>query len=224
MGHHMKSNILKIRDALSALTPRHDGRRRQQIYLYGEGWNFGEVANNARGVNATQAKHGRHRVAPSTTGRATRCAGGGPFSGLQEPGLRPTGPPGTTPTHRPGRPGGRARDLSIARTGSRPASPASSPTSPSSTPTPHGDLGQVDYQGQPAGYTAIRRRSSTTVDATTTRTLWDVNQLKAPVTATMAERVRMQTLGASVIALGHGHPFFTPAIDILRSKSLDRNS
>ena len=24
------------------------------IYLYGEGWNFGEVANNARGVNATQ--------------------------------------------------------------------------------------------------------------------------------------------------------------------------
>ena len=31
------------------------------IYLYGEGWNFGEVADNARFVQATPAQHGRHR-------------------------------------------------------------------------------------------------------------------------------------------------------------------
>src|SRR5262249_52707124 len=55
MGHHMKSNLLKVRDALSALTPDRDGVVGSEIYLYGEGWDFGEVAGNARGVNATQA-------------------------------------------------------------------------------------------------------------------------------------------------------------------------
>ena len=53
--------MLKLRAALDALTLANDGVDGKKIYLYGEGWNFGEVANNARGVNATQAQHGRHR-------------------------------------------------------------------------------------------------------------------------------------------------------------------
>ena len=54
MGHHMKSNMLDVRAALDALTPAEDGVDGQAIYFYGEGWNFGEVADDARGVNATQ--------------------------------------------------------------------------------------------------------------------------------------------------------------------------
>ena len=55
MGHHVKRNMLAVRDALDALTLEEDGVDGSAIYLYGEGWNFGEVADNARGVNATQA-------------------------------------------------------------------------------------------------------------------------------------------------------------------------
>jgi pullulanase/glycogen debranching enzyme len=48
MGHHPKANILAVRSALDQLP---NGR---SILLYGEGWNFGEVADNARVVQATQ--------------------------------------------------------------------------------------------------------------------------------------------------------------------------
>ncbi|CAN6998922.1 unnamed protein product, partial [Brassica rapa subsp. trilocularis] len=42
MGHIMKD------------TMETDGVDGSRIYIYGEGWNFGEVANNGRGVNASQ--------------------------------------------------------------------------------------------------------------------------------------------------------------------------
>ena len=40
----------------------------------------------------------------------------------------------------------------------------------------------------------------------------------------MDERVRMQNLGLSLVALGQGVPFFHAGEELLRSKSLDRNS
>src|SRR3546814_11693370 len=55
-------------------------------------------------------------------------------------------------------------------------------------------------------------------------TLFDVIQLKAARSATLAERVRMQQVGFSLIALGQGIPFFHAGQDILRSKSMDRDS
>jgi pullulanase-type alpha-1,6-glucosidase len=55
MGHHMKRNLLAVRAALDRLTPERDGVDGRSIYLYGEGWSFGEVANDARGVQASQA-------------------------------------------------------------------------------------------------------------------------------------------------------------------------
>jgi pullulanase len=47
MGFSFKSNLLEIQQALHEIDPT--------LYLYGEGWDFGEVANNALGENATQA-------------------------------------------------------------------------------------------------------------------------------------------------------------------------
>ncbi|HTQ79536.1 MAG TPA: pullulanase-type alpha-1,6-glucosidase, partial [Thermoanaerobaculia bacterium] len=87
MGHHMKSNILKIRDALHALTLAHDGVDGSKIYLYGEGWNFGEVANNARGVNATQANMAGTGVGTFSDRLRDAVRGGGPFSPLQDQGF-----------------------------------------------------------------------------------------------------------------------------------------
>ena len=43
MGHHMKVNMEHVRDALRGLTLEKDGVAGSKIYVYGEGWNFGEV-------------------------------------------------------------------------------------------------------------------------------------------------------------------------------------
>ncbi|HEX2143286.1 MAG TPA: hypothetical protein VHG10_02140 [Glycomyces sp.] len=43
MGHHPKSNLLAVQAALD-----------EDILLYGEGWNFGEVANDALFEQPTQ--------------------------------------------------------------------------------------------------------------------------------------------------------------------------
>jgi 1,4-alpha-glucan branching enzyme len=74
MGHHMTRNMEKVRAALDALTPERDGVDGRSIYLYGEGWNFGEVADGARGTNATQHTLAGTGIAPSATSWDTEPA------------------------------------------------------------------------------------------------------------------------------------------------------
>jgi pullulanase/glycogen debranching enzyme len=62
------------------------------------------------------------------------------------------------------------------------------------------------------------------VEAHDNETLWDAIALKAPVSLPVAERVRMQNLGLSLVAFAQGVPFFHAGMEMLRSKSLDRNS
>src|SRR5579864_3416365 len=54
MSFHFTYNMQHIQAALSALTTRHDGVDGSKIYLYGEGFNFGDTANNQIGPNASQ--------------------------------------------------------------------------------------------------------------------------------------------------------------------------
>ena len=83
----------------------------------------------------------------------------------------------------------------------------------------------MDYNGQPAGYTADPQEVINYVEAHDNETLFDTIQLQAPPRApTWPHRVRMQNLGMSIVALGQGVPFFHAGVDLLRSKSLDRNS
>ena len=50
MGHQPKAAMLTARDAVRAVDP--------DTYFYGEGWNFGEVANNSQFVQASQLELG----------------------------------------------------------------------------------------------------------------------------------------------------------------------
>lgn len=43
MGHLMLSTMVKLQDAIYALTPEKDGIDGRTVYIYGEGWDFGEV-------------------------------------------------------------------------------------------------------------------------------------------------------------------------------------
>jgi pullulanase-type alpha-1,6-glucosidase len=83
---------------------------------------------------------------------------------------------------------------------------------------------QVDYNGQPAGYAADPSETITYVDAHDNETLFDVLQYKLPQSTAMADRVRMNTIALATTALGQSPSFWHAGTDLLRSKSLDRNS
>jgi pullulanase len=79
--------MLKLRAALDALTVAQNGVDGKKVYLYGEGWNFGEVANNARGVQATQLNLPGTGIGTFSDRLRDGVRGGGPFSGIQEQGF-----------------------------------------------------------------------------------------------------------------------------------------
>ncbi|HSU37710.1 MAG TPA: alpha-1,6-glucosidase domain-containing protein, partial [Propionibacteriaceae bacterium] len=82
----------------------------------------------------------------------------------------------------------------------------------------------VDYNGQPTGYTTDPQEVITYVEAHDNETLYDALAYKLPASTPMADRIRMQTLALSTTALGQGVSFWHAGGEILRSKSLDRNS
>jgi pullulanase-type alpha-1,6-glucosidase len=224
MGHHMKANMLKVKERLQSLTVANDGVDGSKIYIYGEGWNFGEVANNARGVNATQLNMPGTGIGTFSDRLRDAARGGGPFSGLQEQGFisglwydSNTITSGSEADQRArllhymdqirvGLAGNLANYELISREGT----------------TVKGS--QVDYNGQPGGYTEDPQEVITYVSAHDNETLFDAVQLKAPSDASIDTRVRMHQLGLSLVALGQGIPFFHAGDEMLRSKSLDRNS
>jgi pullulanase len=224
MGHHMKRNLLKLRAALDALTPAADGVDGQTIYLYGEGWNFGEVANNARGVNATQTNMAGTGVGTFSDRIREGVRGGGPFSGIQEQGYL-TGlyyDPNATAQGSPQ----DQLDKLLQKTDWVKTGLAGALADYRLTDR-NGHLvaaRQIDYNGQPAGYTAAPREAISYIEAHDNDTLWDAIQAKAAPADTLEDRVRMQRLGMSLLGFGQGIPFYHAGVELLRSKSMDRNS
>ena len=64
----------------------------------------------------------------------------------------------------------------------------------------------------------------TYVDAHDNETLFDALTYKLPEATSMADRVRMNTVSLSTTALAQTPSFWHAGADLLRSKSLDRNS
>jgi pullulanase/glycogen debranching enzyme len=83
---------------------------------------------------------------------------------------------------------------------------------------------QVDYNGQPAGYTSSPQEAINYVDAHDNDTLYDALTYKLPVATSMADRIRMQTLALSTTAFSQGVSFWQAGTEALRSKSFDGNS
>ena len=87
MGHHMLEDMKAVRAALDALTLEKDGVDGKSIYVYGEGWDFGEVANNARGKNASQLNIAGTGIGVFNDRLRDGVRGGGPFSDPREQGF-----------------------------------------------------------------------------------------------------------------------------------------
>ena len=220
--------MLDVRAALDALTLANDGVDGKSIYMYGEGWNFGEVANNARGVNATQANMAGTGIGTFSDRLRDAVRGISPFAA------------GADLLRSQGFANGSYYDPTATITGTLDQQKATLLLQTDQTMLGMaGNLAnyvftdrtgklvkgsQVDYNGQPAGYTADPQENISYIDKHDNQTLFDINVYAAPTATSMADRVRIENVGRSTILLGQGVPFIHAGGDILRSKSLDRDS
>ncbi len=224
MGHHMVSNMVAVKKALRNLTPEKDGVDGSKIYLYGEGWDFGEVAGNARGVNATQQNVAGLGIGTFNDRLRDAVRGGTPFSGPQEQGFitglltDPNGSAQGTEEEQKARLLLSSDQIRVGLAGNL----ADYTFQNAAGETVRG--ADVLYGEAPAGYTQDPQENIVYVSAHDNETLFDAVALKAPLETPISERVRMQNLGLSLVALSQGVPFFHAGSDLLRSKSLDRNS
>ena len=219
MGHHMVSNMERARDALHALRPETDGVDGEAIYLYGEGWDFGEVQGGKRGKNATQPNMAGTGIGSFNDRIRDAIRGGSAFSDRREQGFatgmfldpngfnQGTGPDRGTLLNQSDRIRiGLAGNLSAYRF--------------------------IDHTGremrggmfESVGFTAQPREAINYCSAHDNETFFDKIQYSAAPSATLADRVRMQKMGLSIVALGQGIPFFHAGSDMLRSKSMEADS
>lgn len=83
---------------------------------------------------------------------------------------------------------------------------------------------ELDYAGQKAGFTGAPQETINYVEAHDNQALFDINAFKLPGTTSINDRVRVQNLGNAINMLSQGVPFFQAGQELLRSKSLDRDS
>jgi pullulanase len=220
MSFHPKSLMVALKTQLAHIDP--------SIYIYGEGWNFGQVANNALFVQASQANMGGTGIGTFNDRLRDAVRGGGPFDG------------GKSLVINQGFINGLWYD----------PNDLAAPATPAQQDTLNRDadwirLGitgtlkdyvftdrdgntktgaQIDYFGQQAGYAVNPPDVINYISAHDNLDLFDNDQLKMPTQAPMAERVRVNSLGVGIVLLSQGVPFFHAGDDLLRSKSLDANS
>ena len=228
MGHHPKANILAVRAALDELTVARDGVDGKKILLYGEGWNFGEVADDARFVQATQANMAGTGIGTFNDRLRDAVRGGGPFDG--DPRIQGfasglyTDPNGDPVNGTAGRAEGPAAALpgpDQGRADRQPAPATGSPTPPATRG--HRRAGRLQRLARPATPPRRARRSPTSTRTTTRSctTRWRTSCRRAPRPRTgpgcRCWRWRPR-------CSGRAPGFVTAGSDRLRSKSLDRNS
>lgn len=226
MGHHPKANILAVRQALDALTVAKDGVDGKKIILYGEGWNFGEVADDARFVQATQKNMAGTGIATFSDRSRDAVRGGGPFD--EDPRVQGfasglfTAPNASPANGTPDQQRARllhAQDLIKVGLSGNLASYAFTDTAGRRTKG-----SEVDYNGSPAGYAAAPGDALSYADAHDNETLADALTYKLPEGTSTADQARMQVLAMAVGTLSQGPSLSQAGTDLLRSKSLDRNS
>jgi pullulanase len=231
MGHHMKANMLKAKEVLGP-----------SIYLYGEGWNFGEVADNQRGVNATQVNLGGTGIGTFNDRLRDAVRGGGAFdcgyllfqqglvNGLytddnERGGLIRGAKPNANcalKTDYVDRPVADKKAAALAMQDRVRLGLAGTLKSYSITTAAGTVVSGDNLEG--VGYNQDASETINYVENHDNQTYWDINQIKLPFDLTMAERVRVHNLGISLNTLAMGVPYFELGTDILRSKSLIRDS
>jgi pullulanase/glycogen debranching enzyme len=214
MGHQPRAVMeqLKAKVALAA------GR---EVQLFGEGWNFGEVANGARFAQATQGGLAGSGIGSFGDKLRDAVRGGGCCDS------------GNALISQQGFINGLFYDPN-AQGGGRPLNDLRW----------YGDLIKGGLAGSISDFALLTHWDATVqlkdlggvgfaiepgevvnyVENHDNLTLFDVNALKLPPTTSKEDRARVQMLGLATVALSQGTAYFHAGADTLRSKSLDRNS
>lgn len=219
MGHQPRAAMEDLQRRVNAAAGRH-------VPLIGEGWNFGEVVDGKRFVQASQlslagsgigtfsdrARDALRGGSPGDSGR-DKVARQGWLNGLvyapnadADPGLGQKELLDAADLVRVGL-AGTLRDYVFNTADDRKL-----------------PLRELDYNGQPAGYAAAPGEVVNYVENHDNETLFDLNAYRLPLGTPAHERARVQVLGMATTALSQGVAYFHAGIDTLRSKSMDRNS
>ncbi|WP_202539758.1 MULTISPECIES: pullulanase-type alpha-1,6-glucosidase [unclassified Streptomyces] len=226
MGHHPKANILAVRKALDALTLAKDGVDGKKIILYGEGWNFGEVADDARFEQATQKNMAGTGIATFNDRSRDAVRGGSPFD--EDPGVQGFATGLYTDPNSSKANGTSAEQKArllhyqdLIKVGLSGNLAGYEFTDTDGKQVKGSD---VDYNGAAAGYADAPGDALAYADAHDNESLYDALTYKLPATTGTADRSRMQVLAMATAALSQGPALSQAGTDLLRSKSLDRNS
>jgi len=193
MGHHPKEGILAAREAVQAIDPN--------VYFYGEGWNFGEVANNRLFTQAKQQDMAGSGVGTFNDRIREGVRSAALFSGVNNDGnlaeqdIVRISLAGTLKDYV----FKNYRDIT-------------------------GPAVSANWNGQAAGYAETPADIINYVSKHDNETLWDNLQAKLPEEMTLAERVRVQNIAIAIPLMSQGIPFLQLGGDFLRSKSMDRDS
>ena len=219
MGHQPRAVMVALRDRLRRDTGREPA-------LIGEGWNFGEVADGARFVQASQLSlNGTGIGTFSDRGRDAARGGGAGDKGAAM--IANQGwlnglvyaPNASAARHDPAELCAAADMLRVGLAGS--LRDFAMTTCDGTRKT----LAQIPYGGsQPAGYASQPSEVVNYVENHDNQTLYDIGVLRLPRGTSSADRARVQVLGMALVAFSQGVAYFHAGVDLLRSKSLDRNS
>jgi pullulanase/glycogen debranching enzyme len=218
MGH-------QPREAMERLQARVNAEAGRPVQLLGEGWNFGEVAHGARFVQASQLSLNGSGIG-SFSDRARDAARGGSAGEGGDDSVRRQGwlnglvyAPNALGGDRPREELLNAADMiRVGLAGSLRGFELT---------TWRGEkkrLEEMSYGDQPAGFASEPGEVVNYVENHDNETLFDVNALKLPRGTSREDRARVQMLGAALVAFSQGIAYFHAGQDILRSKSMDRNS
>ena len=230
MGLHFVYNMVDIRNALNALTLKKDGVDGGKIYMYGEGFQIAEAANNAIGPNASQINLYGTGIGSFNDRIRDSIRGGYIFASdnntLETQGFA-TGL-GTDPSAFTSSMTGAAdqrtavlNDADLIRVSLAGALKNYTFQNALGTTLP---ASQLTYGGQPAGYAGTPLEDVNYCSVHDNQTLFDAIQIKSAASDTIATRARRQVLAMSILTLAQGVPFFHAGDDILRSKDMDNGS
>lgn len=217
MGHQPKQLMIDSLAAVKAID--------QDTYFYGEGWNFGEVANDALFVQATQTNMAGTGIGTFSDRLRDAVRGGGPFDSGHT--LRSNQGFATAGVWNEQQEDINAATLKLRKDGDMIRLGMAGNLANFALVNQAGEtkIGQdVDYNGQQAAYTLDPQENISYVSKHDNQTLWDNNMYKIASSVTSEQRAKMQILALSINMLGQGIPFFQMGSELLRSKSMQRDS
>jgi len=216
MAHQPKSAMLKARAQVQKIDPDN--------YFYGEGWNFGEVANNQQFVQASQLELAGTSIG-TFTDRLRDAVRGGAFNATgadirksQGIGNGLASFPNELQEESSQQYLTSADQLRIGLTGNL-------ANYPLLTANDEIKLGkEIPYGNQPTGYALTPADTINYVSKHDNQSLWDNNQYRIDYQLDTHQRVRMQLQSLSFALFAQGIPFIHMGSELLRSKGFLRDS